>query len=64
VVRGRTLPSTVNVCVGGRYKGREEAWAGKANQEWRRGVVIKREISQGDYDLEWVSMARLEKEYG
>ena len=61
--KGDARPSPLHGLVVGCYKGKEEAWAGQANQEWRRGVVIKREISQGDYDLEWVSMARLEKEY-
>lgn len=39
-------------------------WAGQANQEWSRGVVIKRYVENGDYDLSWVSMRALKKEYG
>lgn len=50
--------------VAGCYKGRAEEWAGQANSEWWKGVIIKRHIENGCYDPEFVSMARLEKEYG
>lgn len=50
--------------VAGCYKGREEEWAGQANSEWWKGVIIKRNIENGWYDPEFVSMSRLEKEYG
>lgn len=33
------------------------------NHLWRSGCVIKHNVSDGDYDLEWVSMERLYKEY-
>lgn len=39
-------------------------WAGEIGKLWDRGVVIKRHVEDGAYDLEWVSMARLQKEYG
>lgn len=39
-------------------------WAGEMCKLWSRGVVIKREVNNGDYDLEWVSLGRLRKEYG
>ena len=45
----------------GRFK--DESWAGQANNEWWNGVCIKRNISNGNYDLEFVSMERLEKDY-
>jgi hypothetical protein len=31
---------------------------------WSSGVVIKRGVEDGDYDLEWVSMKRLKEIYG
>jgi hypothetical protein len=31
---------------------------------WSSGVVIKRGVENGDYDLEWVSMRRLKEIYG
>lgn len=39
------------------------SWAGEMNKLWTRGVVIKRNVSNGVYDLEWVSYDRLRKEY-
>lgn len=39
-------------------------WAGEIGKLWDRGVVIKRCVEDGSYDLEWVSINRLEKEYG
>ncbi len=50
--------------VAGCFKGREEDWAGQANGEWWKGCVIKRNIDNGWYDPEFVSMGRLETEYG
>ncbi len=50
--------------VAGCFKGREEEWAGQANAEWWKGVVIKRNIEDGYYDPEFVSLKRLEAEYG
>lgn len=57
-------PSPLNGLVVGCFKGAEETWAGQANSEWRKGLVVKREVEDGDYDLEWVSLKRLQKEYG
>lgn len=39
-------------------------WAGEVNKLWSRGVVIKRGVENGDYDLEWVSLQRLKQVYG
>jgi hypothetical protein len=47
----------------GCFKGADETWAGQANLDWRKGFVIKREVENGDYNLEWVSMEALRKEY-
>jgi len=50
--------------VAGCFKGKQEHWAGQANSEWWKGLVIKRNIVNGVYDPEFVSIERLEKEYG
>lgn len=50
--------------VAGCYKGGEETWAGQSNKEWWKGVVIKRNLEDGIYEPEFVSLARLQKEYG
>jgi len=57
-------PTALNGLVVGCFKGAEESWAGQANAEWRKGLVVKRELQDGNYDIEWVSMKRLQKEYG
>lgn len=50
--------------VAGVFQEHDSDWAGEVNRLWSRGLVIKREVENGDYDLEWVSLKRLEKEYG
>lgn len=50
--------------VAGCYKGKEEAWAGQANREWWRGVVVKRQIDNGHYEPEFISMETLRRKYG
>ena len=39
-------------------------WAGTVTDLWDRGVVVKHNVEDGNYDLEYVSLERLEKEYG
>jgi len=48
----------------GCYKGAPESWAGQANKEWWTGVVIKRNVADGMYEPQWISMDTLRKEYG
>lgn len=57
-------PNPVIGLVAGCYKGAEESWAGQANLDWWKGIVIKREISNGSYEPEFVSLKQLEKAYG
>lgn len=57
-------PHSIIGNVVGCFKGKDEGWAGQANREWARGVVIKREIQNGYYDYQWVSMEALRKVYG
>lgn len=57
-------PDPIIGMVVGCYKGKDEAWAGQANREWFRGAVIMREIDNGYFEPEFVSMNRLEKVYG
>lgn len=49
--------------VAGCFKGADESWAGQANDDWVSGVVIKRNVDDGWYDFQWVSLDQLEKEY-
>ena len=63
-IKADARPTPLHGLVAGCFKGKEEGWAGQANAEWTKGVAIKRRLVDGTYDLEWVSMARLEEEYG
>lgn len=38
-------------------------WAGITNHMWSRGCVIKRNVSNGCYDFNWVSMDYLKRKY-
>jgi hypothetical protein len=58
-----SLPSGIIGLVAGCYKGADETWAGQSNSDWWKGVVIKRNIDNGMYDPEFVSLSRLTKEY-
>lgn len=50
--------------VCGVYQDYRSAWAGGANDLWYPGVAIKRNVCDGQYDLQWVSLNSLKKEYG
>lgn len=56
-------PSGLIGLVAGCFKGSDETWAGQSNGEWWKGLVIKREVENGMYEPEFVSLSRLEKEY-
>jgi hypothetical protein len=49
--------------VAGCFKGAEESWAGQANLDWWKGVIIKRNIQDGYYEPEFVSLKRLHDVY-
>lgn len=49
--------------VAGCFKGDKEKWAGQANNDWWHGVVVLRNIDNGMFDIEWVSMKALEAAY-
>jgi hypothetical protein len=38
-------------------------FAGEANDLWWRGVVVKRNVNEGTYDPEFISIKRLKQEY-
>ena len=61
--QGASFPKPIIGHVVGCFKGKAEAWAGQANREWRNGVLIKRNIEDGLYDHQWISMDQLKKEY-
>ncbi len=50
--------------VAGCFQDYSSPWAGQMNQLWWRGCFIKRDVSEGFYDLECVSLNQLKKCYG
>lgn len=49
--------------VVGCYKGADESWAGQANEDWWKGVVVLRDISDGFFDPQFVSLSVLRRTY-
>lgn len=50
--------------VAGVYQDYDSDWAGEVNKLWWRGVVVKRGVENGGYDVEFISLERLRREYG
>jgi len=50
--------------VAGVYQDYRSDWSGHAQDLWWRGVVLKREVSDGVYDPEFISLEKLRREYG
>lgn len=48
----------------GCFLSHRESYAGPANDLWWKGVLMKHDVSKGQYDLEMISLKRLEEEYG
>lgn len=63
-VKQEAKPYPIHGLVAGNMKGKEDGWSGQANNEWWSGVCVKRDIVNGNYDLEFISLARLERDYG
>lgn len=57
---GRWIQGLVCGC----YQDYDSGWAGVQNQTWWRGVVIKRNVENGSYDPEFVSLQSLKEAYG
>lgn len=41
----------------------ETSWAGAASSLWWNGVVVKRNVDRGNYDLQMISIDTMKKEY-
>lgn len=49
--------------VCGCYQDYTPAWAGNSGKLWHSGIITKRNVLDGTYDLETISIDRLKKEY-
>lgn len=54
----------INACVVGCYVDYRADWAGAINDFWWSGVVVKRNVHQGNYDVQFVSIEAIKKAYG
>ena len=59
-VRGRKIHG----CVVGVYQDYRADFAGPANAIWNPGVVVKRNVEDGNYDFQHISLESIRKEYG
>ncbi len=50
--------------VVGCYKGGREGWAGQANDQWWKGVVLLKGVDNGMFTIDQIPMTQLQKEYG
>ena len=62
-VNREALPYAKHGLVAGCYIGGQHDWAGQANAEWSHGVVVKNSLTNGTYDVQWVSFDSLKKAY-
>lgn len=53
----------INGLVAGCYQDYVNDWAGVVGRFWRPGVAILRNAEEGSYDLQWISLDALKKEY-
>lgn len=53
----------INTLVAGCFQDYTNSWAGSIGRFWRPGVAILRNVSDGDYDLQWVSLSELKRIY-
>lgn len=53
----------IHGCVVGVYQDYHADFAGPANAMWAPGVVVKRGVENGSYDIEHISLARIKEAY-
>lgn len=54
----------IQAIVAGCYQDYDSDWAGEANSLWWRGVIVKRNVDNGNYDPQFISIDALKKAYG
>ena len=62
--RTRADGSPMRGLIAGCFFDHWEGYAGQANDLWWRGVLMKHNVADGDYDLQEISLKELEKRYG
>jgi len=59
----KDAPGSLGMVVGC-FKGKEESWAGQANLDWWKGIVVMHDVGEGRFEPQFVSMKMLKEEYG
>lgn len=54
----------LNALVVGCYQDYINPWAGAIGKFWQAGIPILRNVHEGNFDFQWVSIEALKKEYG
>lgn len=62
-VRTKGDGNSIMGLVAGCFQDYDTDWAGTINRMWWSGVLIKRNVYRGSYDLEMISIDRLRREY-
>ena len=62
-IHGRVGGGHLHGLFCGVYQDYHADYAGPANELWRPGIVVKRGVEDGNYDLEWISLKRIKAEY-
>lgn len=63
-IRTRANGKKIMGLCAGVFQDYKAPFAGEANKLWHPGVVIKRNVEGGVYDIQTVSLAQLKREYG
>lgn len=62
--RNDALGNRRSAVVAGCYFAHEEKWAGpQVNKIWDRGIVVLREVKDGEFDFQWINIKAIEKKY-
>lgn len=63
-VRSKSGGQKLMGLVAGCYQDYRAPWAGATNDLWWSGVIVKRNVEDGCYDPQFISMDAMRKEYG
>ena len=63
-IRTTAQGKKIHGTVGGCFQDYDSDWAGEANRLWWRGLVVKRNVSDGNYDPQFISLDWMKRNYG
>lgn len=62
-VRAAADSRNIHGLVCGCFIDERPSYAGAANDMWWRGIIIKNDVENGEYDPEWIGMKSIERNY-